>query len=91
MVTFDVVLADVEQVAIMGGSGSEFIAAAFVSWYRPGDSRKRSKVNLYNYSRLDAQRRRLFFHMLQLRDMPGWDDEELFRVEQVIKKYWGWR
>lgn len=66
----------------VGGDAATFLGEAFVSFYRGG----KNKVDLRDTGKLDQRNFQLFMEMLTLRRRPGWSDDELYRVEQQIKK-----
>lgn len=66
----------------VGGDAATFLGEAFVSFYRGG----KNKVDLRDSCKLDQRNFQLFMEMLTLRRRPGWSDDELYRVEQQIKK-----
>lgn len=66
----------------VGGDAATFLGEAFISFYRGG----KNKVDLRDTCKLDQRNFQLFMEMLTLRRRPGWSDDELYRVEQQIKK-----
>ncbi len=66
----------------VGGNAATFLGEAFISFYRGG----KNKVDLRESCKLDQRNFQLFMEMLTLRRRPGWSDDELYRVEQQIKK-----
>ncbi|OAI12604.1 hypothetical protein A1359_13790 [Methylomonas lenta] len=64
-----------------GGHSGQFLADAFLSAYRKNHPFKHALFELIN---LDAEGFRLFHQILHIRHVPGWDDDELYRVEQAI-------
>ena len=81
MTTAEVIAALKEAVG-RGGSASEWIARAYVSWYRGGDH---NKIALKRFGSLDSGNQHTFMQMLTLRDRPNWDDEELWEVEKHMR------
>jgi len=65
-----------------GGDAATFLGEAFISFYRGG----KNKVDLRDTSKLDQRNLQLFLNMLTLRRRPDWSDDELYRVEQHIKR-----
>lgn len=76
------VLAALKEAVGRGGSASEWIARAYVSWYRGGAD---NKIDLRGFGSLDPGNRHLFTQMLTLRSRPGWNDEELWQVEKHMR------
>lgn len=76
------VLAALKEAAGRGGSTSEWIARAYISWYRGGDH---NRIDLNGFGSLDPSNRHLFTQMLTLRSRPGWGDEELWQAEKHMR------
>lgn len=68
-----------------GGSAATFLGEAFVSFYRGG----KNKIDLRGVDKLDEENFQLFAEMLTLRRRQGWSDDELFQVEQQVKRILG--
>lgn len=84
MHSFTNTLAAIRKFFDVNCDSSKWFATAYVSWYRGG----KRKVNLQDVIYLDPDRFELFTRMLQLRNMPGWDDFDLYELEQyAIKLY----
>ncbi len=66
----------------VGGNAGTFLGEAFISFYRGGEN----KVDLRDSCKLDQRNFQLFTEMLTLCRRPGWSDDELYGVEQQIKK-----
>ena len=65
-----------------GGYSGEYLAAAFISNYRTNQPFNDSLGKLI---KLDAEAFRLFHSILHIRFIPGWNDQELYDIEQEIK------
>lgn len=73
------VLAGLKEEVGYGGSAAEWLARAYVSWYRGGAS---NQIDLRGYGSLDARNKLLFREMLGLRSRSGWSDDELWQAEK---------
>jgi len=65
-----------------GGYSGQFLADAFISYYRTDHPFSHS---LGKIMRLDPEGFRLFHQILHIRLIPGWNDQELYGIEQEIK------
>jgi len=65
-----------------GGYSGQFLADAFISYYRTDQPFNHS---LGNTIKLDAEAFRLFHQILHIRFISGWNDQELYGIEQEIK------
>jgi hypothetical protein len=68
---------------LAGGFASEFLAAAFLSCYR----NRPFNHSLFNTIRLDAEAFRLFYGVLNMRYVKGWDGPALYELELQILKF----
>lgn len=66
-----------------GGYSGQFLADAFVSYYRTNTPFNHSLGSLI---RLDYEGIRLFHQILQIRFIPGWTDQALYEIEREIKR-----
>jgi len=64
-----------------GGFSGQFLADAFSSAYRTDTPFPHSLGGLI---KLDAEGFRLFHQILHIRHISGWNDDELYRIEQII-------
>lgn len=64
-----------------GGHSGQFLADAFLSAYRTG---KPFQHSLGELIKLDAEAFRLFHQILHIRHIKGWNDENLYQMEQQI-------
>lgn len=76
----DCLLKRIEQ----GGHSGQFLADAFLSAYRTDQPFQHSLCELV---KLDAEAFRLFHEVLHIRHVTGWNDEELYAIEQAIKQF----
>ena len=65
-----------------GGHSGQFLADAFLSAYRTGQPFQHSLGELV---KLDAEAFRLFHEVLHIRHVTGWNDQDLFQIEQQVK------
>lgn len=65
-----------------GGHSGDFLANAFLSAYRTD---KPFLHSLGEITKLDSEAFRLFHQILHIRHIPGWNDDNLFQIEQRIK------
>lgn len=65
------------------GSAGLWLGEAYVSWYRGGDA---LRIDLKGFESLDSDNRLLFTEMLTLRKREGWNDGDLFRLEQEVRQ-----
>lgn len=68
-----------------GDAGSYFLARAYLSWCREGESHN---CNLAGFNELGPDDRQLFWDMLHLREQNDWNDELAFELEQRLLHYW---
>lgn len=66
-----------------GGHSGEFLADAFLSAYRPDWQFHHSLGELI---KLDAEGFRLFHQILHIRYIKGWNDDDLYEIEQKIRE-----
>lgn len=64
-----------------GGHSDQYLADAFISAYRTDQPFPHSLGELI---KLDAEAFRLFHQILHIRHVPGWNDDDLYRIEQRI-------
>ena len=64
-----------------GGHSGQFLADALISAYRIG---KPFNHSLGEVVQLDAEAFRLFHQILHIRHIRGWNDENLYQVEQQV-------
>lgn len=64
-----------------GGHSGQFLADAFISAYRTSVPFPHSLGELH---KLDAEGFRLFHEILHIRHIPGWNDDDLYQLEQRI-------
>ena len=64
-----------------GGHSGQFLANAFISAYRTTQPFSHSLGELM---KLDAEGFRLFHEILHIRYIPGWNDDDLYQIEQQI-------
>jgi len=64
-----------------GGHSGQFLADAFISAYRTGVPFPHSLGELH---KLDAEAFRLFHEILHIRHISGWNDDDLYQLEQRI-------
>jgi len=64
-----------------GGHSGQYLADAFISAYRTDQPFPHSLGELI---KLDAEAFRLFHEILHIRHVPGWNDDDLYRIEQRI-------
>lgn len=69
-----------KRIAIGGHSG-QFLADAFISAYR---TKKLFNHSLAELTKLDAEAFRLFHQIINIRHVPGWDDDKLYQIERRI-------
>lgn len=69
-----------------GGSGSEWFAHAYVSWYRSFSENR--LISLAGVERLDSNNILLFWEMINLRRRGNYDDEALYELEIYATKEW---
>ncbi|PKM37996.1 MAG: hypothetical protein CVV06_02930 [Gammaproteobacteria bacterium HGW-Gammaproteobacteria-10] len=74
----DCLLKRIEQ----GGHSGQFLADAFLSAYR---SDRPFLHSLGELVKLDAEAFRLFHEVLHIRHVTGWNDQDLFQIEQQVK------
>jgi hypothetical protein len=67
---------------IDGGYSGQFLADAFISMYRGTDF----PHSLNGLIKLDTEAFRLFHEILHAKFIPGWSDDELYEIEQKIKR-----
>ncbi|NOR68493.1 MAG: hypothetical protein GQ532_02150 [Methylomarinum sp.] len=77
-IDFDLLLKRVKD----GGYSGLFLADAFISYYRTDQPFNHS---LGKVLKLDAEAFRILHSILHLRFIPGWNDQELYDIEQEIK------
>ncbi len=65
-----------------GGHSGTFLADAFISAYRTDQPFKHSLGELI---KLDAEAFRLFHQCLHIRSVRGWNDDNLYQLEQQVK------
>lgn len=65
-----------------GGHSGQFLADAFISVYRTNQPFQHSLGEL---NKLDAEGFRLFHQVLHVRHVQGWNDDDLYQLEQQIK------
>jgi hypothetical protein len=63
----------------------KYLTKAFVSCYRG----KKSTIDLQLFNSLDMQNRELFIQILNMRSYPGWNCENLYQTELILKKLVG--
>ena len=63
----------------------KYLVKVFVSCYRG----KKSPIDLRQFVNLDADNRRLFMQIINMRTLQGWNDENLYQCEQQLKKLVG--
>jgi|GEM_PF-715163 len=64
-----------------GGHSGQFLADAFISAYRTNVPFAHSLGELH---KLDAEGFRLFHQILHIRHISGWNDDDLYQLEQRI-------
>ena len=64
-----------------GGHSGQYLADAFISAYR---TRVPFPHSLGELIKLDAEAFRLFHEILHIRHVPGWNDDDLYQLEQRI-------
>lgn len=74
----DCLLKRIEQ----GGHSGQFLADVFLSAYRTDQPFQHSLGEL---TKLDAEAFRLFHEVLHIRHVTGWNDQDLFQIEQQVK------
>tara|TARA_R110002167_G_scaffold204404_9_gene408541 strand:+ start:19834 stop:20217 length:384 start_codon:yes stop_codon:yes gene_type:complete len=72
---FHEVIAEYKRSIERSGDMGLWLAEAFFSWYRPDPT---MTVDMQRYSNLDQSNKSVFRKMLQLRDYPNWNDEDLY-------------
>ncbi|MCX7099624.1 MAG: hypothetical protein NTV43_17155 [Methylococcales bacterium] len=65
-----------------GGHSGQFLADAFISAYRTD---KPFMHSLGELGRLDSEGFRLFHEILHIRHVSGWNDDDLYHIEQQVK------
>jgi len=65
-----------------GGHSGQFLADAFLSAYRTD---KPFQHSLGELIKLDPEGFRIFHEIMHVRHIPGWNDDDLYQVEQRIK------
>ena len=65
-----------------GGHSGQFLADAFISAYRTDQPFNHSLSELI---RLDEEAFKLFHQILHIRHVSGWQDDDLYAIEQQIK------
>lgn len=63
----------------------KYLTKAFVSCYRG----KKSPIDLQLFNSLDTDNRELFIQILNMRSHHGWNCENLYQTEQILKKLVG--
>ena len=76
------VINELQKAVDAGGRSGHFLANAYLSFYRRGNS-----VELYDYINLDAINRDLFHRMMRLRHIADWSDSELHVMYQFCSNY----
>lgn len=69
-----------------GGSGSNWFAHAYVSWYR--SSSEDRLISLAGVERLDPTNMFLFWEMINLRRGGDWDEAALYELELYAIDEW---
>ena len=69
-----------------GGSGSNWFAHAYVSWYR--SSSEDRLISLGGVERLDRNNMLLFWEMINLRRGGNWDETALYELELYAIEEW---
>jgi hypothetical protein len=64
-----------------GGDSGQLLANAFFSAYR---AKKPFNHSLFELGKLDAEAIGLFRQIIDIRRNAGWDDESLYKIEQMI-------
>jgi len=65
-----------------GGNSGQFLADAFISVYR----NKPFAHSLGELRKLDEEGFKIFHQILHIRHVKNWNDENLYQIEQKIKK-----
>lgn len=62
-----------------------YLTKVFISCYRG----KKSPIDLQLFCKLDVHNRELFIQILNMRTYPGWNCENLYQTELILKKLVG--
>ncbi len=84
--TFQQTIQNIKTAITTGGSASDFMSEAFISYYR---TNSKKLVSLSGFHFLDSTNKQLFIDMLKVRQMNGCSEDELFKLELVAKKNLG--
>jgi len=60
----------------------KWLAQAYISWYRGV-----TKISLYEFIKLDDLNCEAFRLMCNLRNVEGWNDQQLFELEKFAKQH----